>query len=98
MADFEYAFTSSGTATSFPIGSTGITGIDEAGTLTPVVIPLGPSVAVLMTAAQTNAELAALMLNWLRPRGYARESAGGVKTLTNDGAINPTETEVPAAD
>jgi hypothetical protein len=98
VADFEYPFASTGTPTSFPIGSTGITGIDEAGTLTPVVIPLGPSVAVLMTATATNAELAAMMLGWLHPRGYAREGAGGVKVITNDGAINPAETNVAAAD
>jgi hypothetical protein len=55
-------------------------------------------VAVLMTATTTNAALAALMLQWLHPRGYAREGAGGVKAITNDGAINPAETNVAAAD
>lgn len=98
MADFEYAFASAGTPTSFTIPNTGITGIDEAGTLTPKAILLGDNVTVLITATKTQAEIAALMLSYLRPRGYAQDGPGSPNALAYDGQLTLAETNVAAAD
>lgn len=97
MADFEYAFASSGTPTSFPISGTAITGIDEAGTLTPKIVRLGASATLLLTAAYTDAELVALMQTFIRRYGAGHEGAGGFPaqaTLQE----TPAETSVGAAD
>lgn len=98
MADFEYAFASAGTPTSFPIGNSGIVGIDEAGTITPKTIILAADINVLVTATKTIDEIAQAMLAWLRPRGYAPQGSGGIVASTYDGQVTPTETAVPAAD
>jgi hypothetical protein len=97
VADFEYAFASEGTPTSFPIGDSAVTGIDEAGTLTPVVVNLGENVNLLLTAVKTDAELVALMLAFIRRYGAGHEGAGGFPTQATL-QVTPTETEVPAAD
>lgn len=76
MADFEYAFTSSGTPNSFTIDDSGITGIDEAGTITPKTIKLAPSIHVLLTATKTVDELAQAMLAWLLRAGTAARTPG----------------------
>lgn len=98
MADFEYAFASSGTPTSFPITGTSITGIDESGLLTPKIIGLGPSVTILMTATQTDAQVAALMQAWLNRQGYSTNGAAGGFVAQTTVQIAPTETSVSAAD
>lgn len=98
MADFEYAFASSGTPNSFSIPGTGVTGIDEAGTLTPKAIRLAPNMTVVITGTYTLAEIAQAMLDYLRPRGYGRESGGGANPLTYDAQEAPALTEVSAAD
>jgi hypothetical protein len=98
MADFEYAFASAGTPNSFPIPGTGVTGIDEAGTLTPKVIRLAPNMTVVITGTYTLAEIAQAMLDYLRPRGYARQDGGGAVPVTYDKQEAPTLTEVVAAD
>jgi hypothetical protein len=97
MADFEYAFASSGTPTSFPISGTAITGIDEAGTLTPKIVRLGPSATLLLTTAYTDAELVTLMLAFIRRYGAGHDGAGGFPTQSSI-QETPTETEVEAAD
>lgn len=80
MADFEYAFTSSGTPTSFTVGASGITGVDEAGTITPSVIDLGANVTLLITATKTDAELVALMQTFIQRHSAGHEGAGGYPT------------------
>ncbi len=97
MANLEYAFASSGTAVSFPIGDSGITGIDEAGTITSKVIKLGANVHLLLTATKTDAELVALMQDFLKRYGAGRESAGGVPAQATLQAAVVT-TSVAAAD
>jgi hypothetical protein len=97
MADFEYAFASEGTPTSFPIGASGITGIDEAGTVTPKTIELGANVTVLLTATKTDAELVALMTRFIQRYGGGRDSAGGFPTQETL-QVASTETSVGAAD
>ena len=97
MADFEYAFASAGTPTSFTIPRSGITGIDEAGTITPKVINLGPNVDVLLTATKTDAEIAALMQAWLKRYDGFHEGAGGFPTQATL-QIAPALTNVGAAD
>ena len=77
MPDFEYAFSSSGTPTSFTIPRSGITGIDEAGTITPKVIGLGPNIDVLLTATKTDAEVVAAMQAFLRRMGYNPDGSSG---------------------
>jgi hypothetical protein len=100
MADFEYAFASSGTPNSFAIDDSGITGIDEAGTITPTTIKLAANIHVLLTATKTKAEIAQAMLDWLRPRGYAQESSGGpgARERSDTNEATPALTEVDAAD
>ena len=97
MADFEYAFASSGTPTSFTIGKTGITGIDEAGTLTPKIIRLSASVNVLFTGGETDAAIVALMKSFIQRHGEAHDGAGGVPTQATL-QETPAETNVGAAD
>lgn len=80
MADFEYAFTSAGTPNSFAVGASGITGIDEAGTITPVVIDLGANVTLLLTATKTDAEIVALMTSFIQRYGAGHGGAGGFPT------------------
>lgn len=90
MANFEYAFASSGTPTSFPIGDSNVTGIDEAGTITPKCVKLGANVHVLLTATKTDAELVTLMREFMQRYGGCPTQA----TLQ----VALTETEVGAAD
>lgn len=97
MANFEYPFTSSGTPHSFAVGASGITGIDEAGTITPVVFELGANVTVLPTAVKTDAELVALMNTFIQRYGSGRSSAGGFPTQATLQRA-PALTEVAAAD
>jgi len=97
MADFEYAFASAGTPTSFPIGNSGVTGIDEAGTLTPVVVTLGADVNLLITATKTDAELVALMQTFIQRYAAGHEGAGGFPAQATL-QITPAETSVGAAD
>lgn len=97
MADFEYVFASSGTPTSFPIGASGITGIDEAGTVTPKTIELGANVTVLLTAAKTDAELVALMRSFIQRYGAGHDGPGGYPTQGTL-QVAATETEVDSAD
>jgi hypothetical protein len=98
MADFEYPITSAGTPNSFPIPGTALVGIDEAGTLTPVVVRLEANMTLVMDAAKTQAEIADAMLRYLRSRGYGNPGAGGVKANTYDGQEEPALTAVAAAD
>ena len=97
MANFEYAFTSAGTPTSFSVGDSGITGVDEAGTITPVVVKLGTNVHVLLTAVKTNAELVALMQAFIQRYGAGHEGAGGFPTQATL-QVTPALTNVGAAD
>ena len=97
MADFEYAFASSGTPTSFTIGKTGITGIDEAGTLTPKIIRLSSSVNVLTTGGETDASIVALMKSFLQRHNEGHDGAGGFPTQPSL-QETPAETNVGAAD
>lgn len=97
MADFEYAFAATGSPVSFPIGASGVTGIDPTGALTPTVIDLGANVTLLMTAAKTDAEIVALMRAWLQRHDGFHEGAGGFKTQASL-QITPTETAIEAAD
>jgi hypothetical protein len=97
MADFEYAFASSGTPTSFPISGTSVTGIDEAGTLTPKIVRLAAGVTVLMTTATTDAGLVALFTAFCQRYGSGVQSAGGFPSQATL-QETPTETEVEAAD
>ena len=97
MADFEYAFASAGTPTSFPIGASGITGIDEAGTVTPKTVELGANVTGLLTATKTDAELVALMKAFIQRYGDGHDGAGGFPTQATV-QIASTETSVGAAD
>jgi hypothetical protein len=97
MADFEYAFASSGTPTSFPIGDSGVTGIDEAGTITPKAIKLGDNVHVLLTATKTDAEIVELMRAFGSRYGAFHEGAGGAPAQATL-QVALTETEVVAAD
>ncbi len=97
MANFEYAFASSGTPNSFAVGASGITGVDEAGTLTPVVFELGTNVTVLLTAVKTNAELVALMQAFIARYGAGHEGAGGYKAQATLQRA-PALTTVGAAD
>lgn len=98
MADFEYAFTSSGTPTSFPITGTSVTGIDEAGTLTPKIVRMGPGATLLLTTAYTDAELAVFMRGWLDRHGYENDGDAGGPPVQGSAQETPTETEVGAAD
>lgn len=97
MADFEYAFASAGTPTSFPVGASGVTGIDEAGTITPKTFELGANVTVLLTATKTDAELVALMKAFIQRYGDGHDGAGGYPTQATLQAA-AAETEVGAAD
>lgn len=97
MADFEYAFTSAGTPTSFTIGDSGVTGIDEAGTLTPKLVKLGANVHVLLTAVKTDAELRALMEAFIRRYDGGHDGAGGFPTQETL-QVALSETSVGAAD
>lgn len=97
MADFEYAFASAGTPTSFPIGDSGVTGIDEAGTITPKAVRLADNIHVLLTAAKTDAEITAAMLQFVRRYGAGHEGAGGFPTQATL-QVALTETSVAAAD
>lgn len=98
MAAFEYAFASDGTPNSFPIGRSGITGIDEAGTITPVVIGIGTDIEVLLTAVKTNAEVVAAMQDFIRRSGFGVTGGAGGQPAQGSIQIAPTLTEVPAAD
>lgn len=97
MADFEYAFASAGTPTSFAIGASGVTGVDEAGTITPKVFELGANVTVLLTATKTDAEIVALMKSFIQRYGDGHDGAGGFPT---QGTLQtaPALTNVGAAD
>ena len=97
MADFEYAFTSSGTPTSFSIPNSGITGIDEAGTITPKTINLGANIDVLLTATKTDAEIVAAMQEFIRRAGYSTGGAGGFPAQASVQFV-PALTSVGAAD
>lgn len=97
MANLEYAFASSGTAVSFPIGDSGITGIDEAGTITSKVVKLGANVHLLLTATKTDAELVALMTSFKQRFGAGHEGAGGFPAQATVQAAVVTTT-VSAAD
>lgn len=97
MADFEYAFASAGTPTSFPISGTSITGIDEAGTLTPKIVRLSPGATLLLTTAHTDAALVALMQGFVQRFGAGHEGAGGFPTQATL-QETPAETSVAAAD
>lgn len=97
MADFEYAFASEGTPTSFPIGDSGVTGIDEAGTLTPKLVKLGANVHLLLTATKTDAELRSLMEDFIRRYGGGHDGAGGFPTQATQ-QVALVETNVEAAD
>jgi len=97
VADFEYAFASNGTPNSFPIGNSGITGIDEAGTITPVVVGIGANIDVLLTAVKTDAEVVAAMQGFIRRSGYGVSGAAGGQPAQGSIQIAPTLTEVPAA-
>ena len=97
MADFEYPFTSAGTPTSFPISGTSVTGIDEAGTLTPKIIRVGPGVTILITTATTDAAMVTLLRAWLQRHDGFHEGAGGFPTQATL-QVAPTETAVGAAD
>ena len=97
MADFEYAFSATGSPVSFPIGNTGVTGVDPTGALTPSVIDLGANVALLCTAVKTDAEIVALMQAWLARHGGFHEGAGGFPTQTTL-QVTPAETAIDAAD
>lgn len=98
MADFEYAFASSGTPTSFPISGTSVTGIDEAGTLTPKIVRLAAGATVVLTAAFTDAELVALFQRYAARLGVKTDGSSGGGAAQGSGQETPTETEVPAAD
>ncbi len=97
MADFEYPFTSAGTPNSFPVGESAIVGIDSTGLLAPVTIELGANVTLLLTAAKTDAELVALMQDFIRRYGAGHDGAGGFPTQATK-QITSTLTEVAAAD
>lgn len=97
MANFEYAFASSGTPTSFSVGDSGITGVDEAGTITPTVVKLGANVHLLLTATKTDAELVTLMQEFMQRYGAGRSSAGGFPTQATL-QVAPSLSNVGAAD
>ena len=97
MANFEYPFASAGTPTSFPVSGTSVTGIDEAGTLTPKIVRLGPGVTILITTDTTDAELVTLMRTFMGRFGGGRQEAGGFPTQATL-QETPTETSVGAAD
>lgn len=97
MANFEYPFASSGTPNSFTIPGTSVTGIDEAGTLTPKAIQLGTGVTILITTATTDAALVTLLRQWLQRHDGFHEGAGGFRTQATL-QVAPTLTEVAAAD
>ena len=97
MADFEYAFASSGTPTSFTIPRSGITGIDEAGTLTPKAVNPAPDIVVLLTATKTDAEIVSAMQDFIKRYGAGHEGAGGFPTQATL-QVTPALTNVGAAD
>ncbi len=97
MANFEYPFTSSGTPNSFPIPGVSLTGIDEAGTLTPAVLPLAAGATLVMSAALTDAQVAAIFQSWLNRAGYSSGGAGGSRPQ-GSATYLPTLTQVGAAD
>jgi hypothetical protein len=97
MADFEYAFAATGSPVSFPIGNSGVTGIDPTGALTPTFVDIGANVTVLMTAAKTDAELVALMKAFIQRYGDGHDGAGGFPTQATM-QVAATETAVEAAD
>ena len=98
MAAFEYAFTSDGTPNSFPIGKTGITGIDEVGGLTPKVVRLSATANVVFVGGETNAQLVALMQAFIQR--YGGNTSGGAGGAPTQATLQetPTLTEVVAAD
>ena len=98
MADFEYAFASSGTPTKFTIPRSGITGIDEAGTITPKVIGLGPNIDVLLTATKTDAEVVTAMQGFINRSGYSTSGAAGGSLAQTTIQVAPALTNVSAAD
>jgi len=97
MADFEYAFASAGTPNSFPIGASAVVGIDSTGLLAPKTVELGANVTLLLTATKTDAELVALMQDFIRRHGAGHEGAGGFPTQGTK-QVTSTLTEVAAAD
>lgn len=97
MANFEYPFTSSGTPTSFAVGDSGITGVDEAGTITPKVVKLGANVHLLLTAAKTDAELRTLAEAFIQRYGGGHDGPGGASTQATL-QVAPALTNVGAAD
>ncbi len=80
LADFEYAFTSSGTPTSLTTGASGITGVVEAGTSAPIGGDLVANVTLLITATKTDAELVTLMQTFIQRHSAGHEGAGGYPT------------------
>lgn len=97
MANFEYAFTSSGTPNSFSIGDSGVVGIDAGGLLTPKVVNIGAGVNVVLTATKTDAELRALFEAFIKRYGGGRGDAGGFPSQATL-QVEPTLTAVEAAD
>lgn len=97
MPDFEYPFTSAGTPNSFTIPGVALTGIDEAGTLTPKTVQIGPGVTLVMTTATTDAVLVTQLRQWLQRHDGFHEGAGGFPTQASL-QFTPTLTEVDAAD
>src|SRR5688572_100580 len=98
MADFEYAFASSGTPTSFPISGAGITGIDEAGTLTPKIVRLAAGATLVLTATFTDAQLIELFRGFAQRAGAKTDGSSGGFVAQGSIQETPTETEVGAAD
>jgi hypothetical protein len=98
MADFEYAFASTGTPNSFAIGKTGLTGIDEAGTITPKIVRLDATTNVVMAAAKTDAELVALMQAFIKRYGGVASGQAGGEPAQASLQEEPALTEVAAAD
>ena len=98
MANFEYPFASAGTPNSFTIPGVSVTGIDEAGTLTPKVVQLGAGVTVVITTATSDAVLAGYRQDWLKRYGGFHEGAAGGHPTQATLQVAPTLTEVGAAD
>jgi hypothetical protein len=95
VVEFSFVFTSSGEPTSFPIGDSGITGIDQSGAATPVFAKLGGGVHLLLTEAKTDAELRSLMEAFIqRHGGNARGDAGGFRSQASL-QVAAVETPVP---
>ena len=98
MADFEFPFASSGTPTSFPIGDTGFTGIDQAGTLTPIVITLDSGIAIVTLSTVTHASVLTAMHRYLKRNGTVSDGGAGGRPNRGSLEVLPTETNVGAAD